>query len=162
MRRLLQIQLTRADRLGRMVESVTCGIGGGKKIVAESANRAAFTGRLARMTGIATVLNELNMELIIVFSRNHSFHDRMGIVGGHLLGQEADALADAEDMRIHGEGGASIGKAQHDGSGLGTDALERDQPVLGLVNRQVIEEIDAVFPTLSNMTPSTSCIRGAF
>ena len=51
------------------------------KIITVGGHRAAFTGRPAGMTGIAAVLNEMDMELIIIVFGDDGFHHRMGIIG---------------------------------------------------------------------------------
>ena len=85
--------------------------------------------------------DEGGVEGIHVLGRHGGLQYLVGLLRADLGADDAQALADSVDVRIHGHGRHSQGKAQDDSGGLGADAGQLPQPGPRLVHGHLGQEM---------------------
>ena len=87
----------------------------------------------------ATVADEGDVEVVVLVGRELGFEHVVCREGGDLGADESESNGDSVDVGVDGQCGSAKGEEQNAGGGLGPDAGQLGQPLLGLVDRHVFE-----------------------
>ena len=93
----------------------------------------------------AAVVDEQHVKREPVVGRHDLFQHVVGIIGRCFGTDEPEAPGDPVDMRVDGHSRHSKGEREHHRCGLWADARQVLEPVLGLVERHLAEELDIEF-----------------
>jgi len=84
---------------------------------------AGGAARLLRFADLSPVSDEVEVKGVVDCRGEQCFQDPVGLLAGGLGRDKAQAAAHPVDVGVHREGGLAQGEKEHDGGGLGTDAI---------------------------------------
>ena len=94
--------------------------------------RAQFAAvRAARVARPAAVAEQVHVELQLLPARGDREHLVVHLLERRLLAEQAEAPADARDVRVDRDLALPVGEQEHAGGGLAADAGQREQEARG-------------------------------
>ena len=90
------------------------------------------------MADLATMTDKVEMNIIIHRRIEKCCKVTVCLLGGNVVGTQAQAPCQAVDMCVYGESRFAEREEQHNSRGLWTDALEMKQPFLRFFKRQIL------------------------